>query len=94
MDLSSAYDTEWTGLLTEFIEAISNRELYRLRNNMISGRIFTVIACDRESRKSVLNNGLPQGSVLSPILFNLYTSDLPRTISRKFIYAGVMALAI
>lgn len=34
-----------------------------------------------------INNGLPQGSVLAPILFNLYTSDLPNTISKMFIYA-------
>jgi len=32
-------------------------------------------------------NGLPQGSVLSPTLFNLNTNDLPVTGSRKFIYA-------
>ena len=34
-----------------------------------------------------MNNGLPQGSVLVPVLFNIYTSDMNTTIVLKFIYA-------
>jgi len=39
-------------------------------------------------------NGLPQGSVLAPTLFNLYTNDLPDTLSRKFIYADDICCAV
>ena len=38
-------------------------------------------------------NGLPQGSVLAPTLFNIYTTDLPQTTSRKFIYADDICCA-
>ena len=41
-----------------------------------------------------LKNCLPQGSVLAPLLFNVYTADLPPTESRKFAYADDLALAI
>jgi len=41
----------------------------------------------------VLNNGLPQGSVLSPVFFNIYTHDLSETTTQKFVYADDIYLA-
>ena len=42
---------------------------------------------DDISRWKTLNNVLPQGSVLAPNLFNLYTADAPATTSKKIKYA-------
>ena len=39
-------------------------------------------------------NSLPQGSDLSPTLFNLYTNDLPVTCSHRFVYADDIYCAL
>ncbi|VEN43210.1 unnamed protein product [Callosobruchus maculatus] len=60
---------------------------------MLCDRPFQVITGDSRSKMRHLNYGLPQGSVLAPVLFNLYISDIPNTISKKFMYADDIALA-
>ena len=39
-----------------------------------------------------MRNGLPQGSVLALLLFNIYTYDLPSMTSQKYAYADDLAL--
>ena len=41
-----------------------------------------------------MKNGVPQGSVLSAMLFNIYISDLPETTSRKYGYADDLAILL
>jgi len=39
----------------------------------------------------MLNNDLPRGFMLAPLLFNLYTKNLSRIDGRKFIYDDDLA---
>ena len=59
---------------------------------MISQCRFHVHIGKSKSRCWTLRNGIPQGSVIAPALFNLYTYDIPTTVSRKYIYAGDIAM--
>ena len=44
------------------------------------------------SRLRHFKNGVLQGSVLAPLLLNIYIHDLPVTIARKFAYADNLAI--
>uniref|UniRef100_A0A2A4JQG8 Reverse transcriptase domain-containing protein n=1 Tax=Heliothis virescens TaxID=7102 RepID=A0A2A4JQG8_HELVI len=93
IDLTAAYDTVWTqGLMYKLMSVVPSREVCDLVSNMLNQRQFEVFLGQDKSRKRKLDNGLPQGSVLAPQLFNLYIHDLPSTTAAKFIYADDIAL--
>lgn len=76
----------------KFVSIIRCRKLTNLLSNMLSNRLFQIYSDNDRSKVFKLNDGLPQGSVLAPLLFNLYIYDLPATSSRKFIYADDICL--
>ncbi|KAL1448470.1 hypothetical protein WDU94_013986, partial [Cyamophila willieti] len=95
IDLSAAYDTVWReGLLYKFLQVIPCSRTLQLLDNMLSNRNFKVVMNESMSNTKKLNNGLPQGSVLAPLLFSLYISDIPETKSKKFGYADDWAIAV
>lgn len=95
VDLSAAYDTVWLdGLMFKLKQTLRCKKLSYLLENMLKCRYFRVTLGEQTSKSYSIKNGLPQGSVLAPLLFNLYIRDMPPTTSQKFCYADDMALIV
>ena len=67
--------------------------MIRMIMELVWNRSFTLTTGDsKRSRLRRLKNGVPQGSVLALLLFNIYVYDLPSTVSRRYAYADDLAL--
>ena len=95
VDLSTAYDTiSHKLLLNKMYRMTSDIKFTDLIGNMLSNRQYFVDLNGQKSRWRNQKNGLPQGSVLSPVLFNIYTNDQPiHKDTRSFIYADDLCIA-
>ena len=95
VDLSAAYDTvNHRCLLHKILELTKDIRLTELIESMLENRLFFVELSGKKSRWRRLKNGLPQGSVLAPLLFNIYTNDQPRSEgTSRFIYADDLGVA-
>ena len=95
IDLTAAFDTvNHRKLLRKVYDETKDYRLTMLIGNMLQNRRFYVSLQGRSSRWRVQKNGLPQGSVLSPALYNVYTNDQPTPgYIRQFIFADDTAMA-
>ena len=96
LDLTAAYDTVWhQGLRLKLQRMISNVHLTDFIMELLYTRSFVLFTSDgQRSRPHRLKNGVAQGSVLAPTLYNIYTSDFPDTSSTRYMYADDVALTV
>jgi hypothetical protein len=78
LDVSKAYDTVCkTGLLHKLHTTRMQDSMIHLLKSYLTGRKFRVKLENRFSDWKPIHAGVPQGSVLAPLLFNVYVSDIP-----------------
>ena len=77
LDLSAAFDTVVHSLLLKDLKAIGiEGEALDYLESFLINRTYCVQIEESFSRTKVLTRGVPQGSVLGPILFCIYTIEL------------------
>ena len=84
LDISKAFDKVWhDGLIFKLKQNGVSGGLLKLFQNYLSNRKQRVVLNGSHSDYSAIESGVPQGSVLGPLLFLIYINDLERNIKSK-----------
>jgi hypothetical protein len=94
VDLSATYDTiNLRKLKRKVYELTLDLKFTRIIKMLLNKRHFYVSLQGKKSRWRKQRSALPQGSVLAPTLFNIYTNDQPTNLNTKhFLYADDLAI--
>ena len=95
VDLTAAFDTVNCRILLKKFHHITNGDtsLTQMIQAIFSNRRFYGDLHGQKSRWRNQKNGVPQGSVLAPVLSNVYTNDQPNaTDTNSFLYADDLAI--
>jgi retron-type reverse transcriptase len=78
LDMSSAFDTiNYESMIEKLLLTPIPKQIVKFLVNYLRGRKGYVDYYGSKSRQRTYHGGVPQGGVLSPVLFNAYMADLP-----------------
>lgn len=94
LDVSKAFDKVWhEGLTYKLHNFHFPVGIIRLIRSYLTDRTFQVRIKDETSETHPIKAGVPQGSVIGPTLYNIYTADIPiRKDTLTAIYADDTAI--
>ena len=81
LDISKAFDKVWhDGLIFKLKQNGISGSLIKLFGNYLPNRKQRVVLNAFYSDYSIIESGIPQGSVLGPLLFLIYINDLEKIL--------------
>lgn len=87
LDVKKAFDTVSHSMLLQKLSTVGFRGPFlTLLTNFLQDRSQLVSIKGIHSVKVSLKSGVPQGSVLSPLLFNIYVNDMSTSVSNCSLY--------
>lgn len=94
LDVEKAFDKVWhAGLLYKLRINRVNDNIIEIINSYLKDRKFRVKIEDDTSTPKTIAAGVPQGSILGPTLYNLFTQDIPRPTKAEIgLYADDTAI--
>jgi hypothetical protein len=95
LDVAKAFDTDWhDGLVYKLHAAGVPLAMVRLLNSL-NRRVFHAKIGQVLSTQREIQAGVPQGSVLSPTLYAIFTADIPKPDNTKIaLYADDTAILV
>ena len=84
LDLQKAFDTVDHNILLSKLQAIGlHRQAINWFEAYLTGRSQVVDICGTLSTTAAVTCGVPQGSILGPLLFLIYVNDMPAAVNCK-----------